>query len=197
MEFTFAQKFDARWRQIIAAIRQVYHGKLTYGGNWDSFNEVTFWDALDYIGVLAYFPLTKTPNPSSAEIAAAWDRKCAELVDYSKAHGGQKNSFRRDRLQHQCARRRRAVGFQMGGDNAEAIQQRCIEVALDLPRRCPTHRRDVLVEMVPGPAVPGGRKLSTANAGDQSVDREALDGERRPRLENAAGRLIQNAAKRR
>ena len=63
LEFTHAQKFDARWRKIIAAIRQVYHGKLTYGGNWDSFQEVTFWDALDYVGVLAYFPLTKNPKP--------------------------------------------------------------------------------------------------------------------------------------
>ena len=30
------------------------------------------------------------------------------------------------------------MGLQDGGDNAEAIQQRCIAVALDLPRRCPT-----------------------------------------------------------
>src|SRR5256885_6755198 len=27
-----------------------------------------FWDALDYVGVLAYFPLTKTTDPSAAEI---------------------------------------------------------------------------------------------------------------------------------
>jgi hypothetical protein len=78
LEFTYAQKFDARWRKIIAAVRQVYHGKLTYGGNWDSFQEVTFWDALDYIGVLAYFPLTKSVNPSEAEIAAALPRRARE-----------------------------------------------------------------------------------------------------------------------
>ena len=77
LEFTFAQKFDARWRKIIAAVREVYHGKLTYGGNWDTFEEVTFGDAVDYIGVLAYFPLTKTSNPSSAEIADAWQRNAS------------------------------------------------------------------------------------------------------------------------
>src|SRR5436309_3973018 len=93
LEFTFAQKFGARWRQIIAAVRRVYHGKLTYGGNWDSFQEVTFWDTLDYIGVLAYFPLTKSVNPSETEIAAAWQKKCAELLTYSKAHGGKKFLF--------------------------------------------------------------------------------------------------------
>ena len=72
LEFTEAQKYEARWRKIIAAVRQVYHGKITYGGNWDSYQQVKFWDALDYIGVLAYFPLTKTENPSAPEIATAW-----------------------------------------------------------------------------------------------------------------------------
>jgi len=138
LEFTFAQKFDARWRQVIAAIRQVYHGKLTYGGNWDSFQEVTFWDALDYIGVLAYFPLTKTPDPGSTEIAAAWERKCAELRDYSKAHGGKKFLFVEIGYNVSARAAAEPWAFKMGGENAEAIQQRCIEVALDLPRRCPT-----------------------------------------------------------
>ncbi len=32
LEYTHAQKFEARWRTIIAAVRAVYHGKLTYGG---------------------------------------------------------------------------------------------------------------------------------------------------------------------
>ncbi len=138
LEFTYAQKFDARWRQIIAAIRQVYHGKLTYGGNWDNFQEVTFWDALDYIGVLAYFPLTKTPDPSSAEISAAWDHKCAELVAYSKAHGDKKFLFVEIGYNVSARAAAEPWAFKMGGDNAEAIQQRCIAVALDLPRRCST-----------------------------------------------------------
>ena len=99
LEFTYAQKFDARWRKIIAAVRQVYHGKLTYGGNWDSFQEVTFWDALDYIGVLAYFPLTKSVNPSQTEIAAAWDRKCSRTAQLFESAWRQEISLRRDRLQ--------------------------------------------------------------------------------------------------
>ena len=137
LEFTYAQKFDARWRKIIAAVRQVYHGKVTYGGNWDSFQEVTFWDALDYIGALAYFPLTKNANPSQAEIAAAWDRKCAELVTYSKAHGGKKFLFVEIGYNVSARAAAEPWAFQMGGDHADEIQQRCITVALDLPRRCP------------------------------------------------------------
>ena len=138
LEFTFAQKFDARWRKIIAAVREVYHGKLTYGGNWDSFEEVTFWDAVDYIGVLAYFPLTKTSNPSSAEIANAWQRKCAELVAYSKAHQDKKFLFVEIGYNTSARAAAEPWAFKTGGENADAIQQRCIAVALDLPRHCPT-----------------------------------------------------------
>ena len=59
LEFSHAQKYEERWRKIIAAVRAVYRGKVTYGANWNDYAEVKFWDALDYIGVLAYFPLTK------------------------------------------------------------------------------------------------------------------------------------------
>ena len=137
LEFTHAQKFDARWRKIIAAIRQVYHGQLTYGGNWDSFQEVTFWDALDYIGVLAYFPLTKSNDPSSSEIAAAWKSKCTELTAYSSAHGEKKFLFVEIGYNRSARAAAEPWAFKMGGEQAEEIQQRCIDVALDLPLRCP------------------------------------------------------------
>ena len=138
LEFTYAQKFDSRWRQIIAAVRKVYRGKLTYGGNWDTFQEVTFWDALDYIGVLAYFPLTKTPDPSETEIANAWKRRCAELVAYSKAHGNKKILFVEIGYNQSARAAAEPWAFPTGGKNADLIQQRCIAVALDLPKHCPT-----------------------------------------------------------
>lgn len=136
LEFTFAQKFEARWRKIITAVRQVYHGKLTYGGNWDSFQEVSFWDALDYIGVLAYFPLTKSENPSEAEITAAWQKKCAELSSYSKKNGDKKFLFVEIGYNVSARAAAEPWAFKMGGDHAEEIQQRCIKVALDLPLHC-------------------------------------------------------------
>lgn len=113
LEFAKAQKFEARWRQIIAAVRAVYHGKLTYGGNWDSYQEVKFYDALDYIGVLAYFPLTRTPDPSEAEIHAGWKPHCgaAELVRAV----GQAVFVCGSRLQRERAGGVGPVGFPAGG----------------------------------------------------------------------------------
>lgn len=46
-----------RWRQIIKRARQVYSGQLTYASNFDSFQEVAFWDDLDVMGINAYFKL--------------------------------------------------------------------------------------------------------------------------------------------
>jgi hypothetical protein len=136
LEFSFAQKYDVRWRRVIAAVREVYHGKVTYGANWNDYAEVKFWDALDYIGVLAYFPLTKTPDPSASELAAAWEKRCAELEKYSKEQGKQ---FLFTEIGYNESARTAAEpwAFKTGGDHAAEIQARCIETALRLPAKHP------------------------------------------------------------
>jgi hypothetical protein len=65
---------DARWRALIAELREHFHGALTYAANWDEFQAVPFWDALDYIGIDAYFPLAiaADPAPPAGQLAAAW-----------------------------------------------------------------------------------------------------------------------------
>jgi D-aminopeptidase len=61
------------WRKIIAAVREVYSGKLTYGANWHrEFEDVPFWDDLDYIGVHGYFPLSEMEQPSVDDLVAGW-----------------------------------------------------------------------------------------------------------------------------
>src|SRR5437764_13008502 len=93
LEFTYPQTYDERWRKIIAAVRAVYHGKVTYGANWNEYADVKFWDALDFIGVLAYFPLTKSANPSTSEISAGREHQCAELEKCPQKNGGKKLLF--------------------------------------------------------------------------------------------------------
>src|SRR3712207_7500073 len=43
-----------------------------------------FWDAVDYIGVLAYFPLSKSVDPAPAELAAAWQKWAGDLEKFSR-----------------------------------------------------------------------------------------------------------------
>jgi hypothetical protein len=63
----------ADWEAVIAAIRNVYSGELTYGSNWGSETvQVQFWSALDYIGVDAYYPLANQTDPTFDQIVEAW-----------------------------------------------------------------------------------------------------------------------------
>jgi hypothetical protein len=62
------------WRALIAELRRHFSGKLTYAANYDEFERVPFWDALDYIGIDAYFALADANNPAppTAALARAW-----------------------------------------------------------------------------------------------------------------------------
>jgi hypothetical protein len=67
----------ARWRALIAEIRARFHGSLTYAANYDEFQHVPFWNALDYIGIDAYFALADParPAPTAEGLAAAWSSR--------------------------------------------------------------------------------------------------------------------------
>ena len=63
---------EGRWRDLIARVRAVSSARLTYAANWDHFAEVPFWDALDAVGVQAYFPLSESADPDETELEAGW-----------------------------------------------------------------------------------------------------------------------------
>ena len=76
------------WRRLIAEVREVYSGKLTYAANWyREVDEVPFWDALDMIGVQAYFPLSTAPVPTVEELEAGWRPHAAALAALAERHG--------------------------------------------------------------------------------------------------------------
>ena len=62
-EFVRMSVYDSDWRGIIANVRKAYPGPVTYAANFgDEFQNLKFWDALDYIGLQEYYPL---PNDLS------------------------------------------------------------------------------------------------------------------------------------
>lgn len=62
------------WRALIGEVRTVYSGALVYAANWDEAEAVTFWDALDAIGVQMFAPLRTDVQPlaSLEDGARAW-----------------------------------------------------------------------------------------------------------------------------
>ncbi|MHC5064550.1 MAG: glycoside hydrolase family 113, partial [Planctomycetota bacterium] len=76
--------YEANWRRIIARIRDETQGPLTYAANWTDFERVPFWDALDVVGIQAYFPLTDRPTSNSGALQEAWESRMSQLRKYAE-----------------------------------------------------------------------------------------------------------------
>ncbi len=71
---------------LIEEVRQLYSGQLTYAANWDEFEDVSFWNELDHIGIDAYFPLLEKKEVTSAELISAWNPWLEQIKKASSAH---------------------------------------------------------------------------------------------------------------
>ena len=75
--------FERRWRRLIRQVRRRFKGKLTYSANWDDAASLTWWDALDYIGVQFYPPLAKGPDSPREAIDRNLSARLDELAALS------------------------------------------------------------------------------------------------------------------
>lgn len=78
-ELSSLERHDAHWRALIRDVRARYGGRVSYSANWDRFEQVPFWDALDELGVSAYFSLSASPDPDPDALARAWEEPTARL----------------------------------------------------------------------------------------------------------------------
>lgn len=67
------------WREIIRIVRSRYKGRLVYAANFTEYDKIKFWDALDYIGIQAYFPLASTVNPDQKDLDKAWAKVIPQI----------------------------------------------------------------------------------------------------------------------
>lgn len=76
---------EAKWRELIARLRERFPGPLGYAANFDQYQDVGFWDALDLIGINAYFSLREEVYPyrNSRELyrqlAEGWRKVLGEI----------------------------------------------------------------------------------------------------------------------
>lgn len=74
------------WRRLIAEVRGFYSGRLLYSANWDRYDRVPFWDAVDLFGVSAYFTVTG-PEATVAAARRSWASVRAELTAFARRIG--------------------------------------------------------------------------------------------------------------
>ena len=74
--------YQDEWTAVANAVMGVYGGTVTYAANHDEYQDVSFWDAVHYVGLDAYFDLgleAPAPDASYDDILAAWDPFVAEV----------------------------------------------------------------------------------------------------------------------
>lgn len=79
--------YDAEWRALIARAHELYPGPLVYSATQGpEFENIRFWDALDYIGLNEYYPLPD--NLSTADLVRTVEtvqKKFARPVIFTEA----------------------------------------------------------------------------------------------------------------
>ncbi len=70
------------WREMIGKVRQNYKGLLTFAAHWDTYQDIRFWDMMDYVGINAYFPLSEELTPSYEVMKEAWKKWLDEITQF-------------------------------------------------------------------------------------------------------------------
>lgn len=85
LEGTIAE--EARWREIISGtggVTSIFTGPLVYAANWTYTNTVMFWDALDYIGIDAYYTVAMTTTATVSDMKLGWTEPVSFLQGLSE-----------------------------------------------------------------------------------------------------------------
>jgi len=82
-ELSWAATRTQMWKeQVIPKVRKVFKGQIMYAANWDEYADVEFWDAIDYAGIDAYFPLANKGIPDYEELKQGWRRWIKDIEEW-------------------------------------------------------------------------------------------------------------------
>lgn len=121
---------ETRWRRLIGRVRERFGGPLTYAANWTDYQRVPFWDALDVVGIQAYFPLATEPGlPDPDDLDRAWARHLEEVGAFSERLGKRVVMCE---LGYSCSDNAAVRPWEgrEGGTHAGETQRRCLTAAL-------------------------------------------------------------------
>jgi hypothetical protein len=125
---------EAQWRALIERVRQETSARLTYAANFDAYRQVAFWDALDAIGVQAYFPLCEGADPTEEDLRRGWRDALVPMRELSRRTGKPVvcTELGYD-ISLEAAKRPWVSGRVRGEERgaAEKLQARCLAVALE------------------------------------------------------------------
>lgn len=89
-ELSSLESYDTRWRSLIQDVKRHFKGVLTYSANWDHYDQVPFWDTLDFIGISAYYEIASSINDSPEIFRQRWAHVRWSLHDWHERSGQKK-----------------------------------------------------------------------------------------------------------
>ena len=152
--------YEERWRELIRQLRERTGAPLTYGANWTDYQRVPFWDALDAIGIQAYFPVADRVGASPASIAARWQSRMQELHEFA-ARWNRRIVFTELGYNRAFATPVRPWDAHVDGVEAEPVQETCLRIALAAVENEPSVAGAFLWKWFPNPR-PVGRNFQLA-----------------------------------
>jgi hypothetical protein len=121
---------EAEWRRIIAGVRARTDAALTYASNWTDYRRIGFWDALDAIGIQAYFPISESDSPTAAELERGWAAHMAQLRSFAARHD-RRIVFTELGYNQSFAAAKSPWRYETDGPAAEPLQVLCMRTALE------------------------------------------------------------------
>ena len=83
-ELISTERQTERWEALIAEVRKVYGGKLSYSANWDHYRPVKFWDKLDVVGMTSYYDLVGDDKPTREKLLQSWAKIRDEILEWQQ-----------------------------------------------------------------------------------------------------------------
>ncbi|MCW4021860.1 MAG: hypothetical protein NWF02_01700 [Candidatus Bathyarchaeota archaeon] len=69
-----------QWRNVVEQVRERYSGPLVYAADWTNYENIDWWDCVDYVGIDAYFPLTLfDSDPSLDDLKNVWNNHADDI----------------------------------------------------------------------------------------------------------------------
>ena len=85
-EFENTSSWATDWRSVANDVRNHYSGPITYAVNHGGESAISWWDALDYIGIDAYYSLTDSNNSNLAQLTTAWTNRANSIQTWRNSN---------------------------------------------------------------------------------------------------------------
>lgn len=86
-EMLGTERKEDYWRETIAKVRKIYKGFLVYNTNHGKEEDAKWYDAIDFLGTSAYYPVEKAAGGSLQEMENEWKKIAENLKNVSQKIG--------------------------------------------------------------------------------------------------------------